>query len=427
MFRLFVIGLTGLLLSSMAAAATPTSAQIEQFKKLPKAQQQALAKQYGVDLDSLESQQRQTPSEDERPQALIDSRDVQAELATKRAADSSKEIVSESAEQLEPFGYSLFAGTPNTFAPLGYAPVPGSYMLGAGDTIKINLYGKETASYELEVNSEGDIEIPTLGVFNAVGLTYAELKKYIHDIVEQRMIGVRANITMGKLRSIQVFVLGAAYKPGAYTVSSLSTITHALVISGGVSEIGSLRNIQLKRAGKLVSELDIYDLLLKGDTSKDQLLRSGDVVFIPTRANSVSIDGDVRRPAIYEFKSGESVSELLGFAGGMLPNAYPQQARMERFDDRRLRAIENIDLSDPAALASLLKQGDFLHVPSTSERYSEAITLRGNIVRPGSYQLRKGMHISDLIKNREAYLKENTDLEYGLLVREINQRGRVRA
>jgi polysaccharide biosynthesis/export protein len=203
---------------------------------------------------------------------------------------------------LKPFGYDLFEGVPSTFAPVSDIQVPSDYIVGPGDKLEIQLYGNEPVGYSLTVERDGRINFPKLGPVNLTGLTFENARTAIEQRVAKQLIGSRVSVTMGDLRSIRVFVLGEANKPGSYTVSGLSTMTNALFVSGGVKKIGSLRNIQLKRNGKLITVLDLYDLLLHGDTSGDRQLLPGDVIFIPPIGPIVSVDGAVRRPAIYEIK-----------------------------------------------------------------------------------------------------------------------------
>jgi polysaccharide biosynthesis/export protein len=184
-------------------------------------------------------------------------------------------------ESLKPFGYDLFEGVPSTFAPVSDIQVPNDYLVGPGDTLNIQLYGSEPATYSLTVQRDGRVNFPKLGPVMVSGLTFTEVRSTLEDRVQQQLIGSHISVAMGDLRSIRVFVLGEAEKPGSYTVSGLSTMTNALFVSGGVKKIGSLRNIELKRDGRLVTVLDLYDLLLHGDTSHDQHLMPGDVIFIP--------------------------------------------------------------------------------------------------------------------------------------------------
>jgi len=205
-------------------------------------------------------------------------------------------------EALEPFGYDLFAGVPSTFAPVSDVPVPAEYVVGPGDRLEVQLIGNTKGRHSLVVGRDGRIMFPELGPIAVSGLRFEAAKARIESRVADQMIGTQAVVTMGDLRSIRVFVLGEAERPGSYTVSGLATVTNALFASGGVKTIGSLRNIELKRNGALVKRVDLYDLLLKGDTSGDARLLPGDVIFIPPVGSTVAVTGEIRRPAIYEIK-----------------------------------------------------------------------------------------------------------------------------
>ena len=194
-------------------------------------------------------------------------------------------------------------------------------------------------------------------------MTFDAARAAIEQRVAQQMIGTRVSVTMGDLRSIRVFVLGDAEKPGSYTVSGLSTMTNALFVSGGVKKIGSLRNIELKRNGRLVTTLDLYDLLLRGDTSGDRQLLPGDVIFIPPIGDIVSVDGAVRRPAIYELKREKTVAQAVEIAGGLLPDADEKLGQLERILPSRLREMHNIDLTAAAGRSTELANGDKMKDP----------------------------------------------------------------
>ncbi|MCJ8267938.1 MAG: SLBB domain-containing protein, partial [Psychrosphaera sp.] len=267
--------------------------------------------------------------------------------------------------------------------------------------------------------------IPELPPITVVGMSFSEVKKAILHQVKVKMIGVDASVSMGTLRSIRIFVLGESYKPGAYSMSSLSTITHALIASGGVSDIGSLRSIQLKRAGKVVAQLDLYDLLIRGDNANDVMLRANDVVFIPATGDLVEVSGQVRREAVFEMKAGESFQELIKMAGGFPSPAYPNSTLIERFNGGSLRTLVNIDLSKKANLAKSPVNGDKIHIPAVSEQYEHAISLIGAVVRPGKLQWREGIKISDLIKTVHGDLLAVSDLDYALVVRQINSKGDI--
>ncbi len=413
-----------ILMGAQAQAVTPSPQMIEQFKQLPKAEQQRLARQYGIDPSIISGSQ--TQQQVANPQ-VVTSRDVapiitSAEQKEKAELDFSADS---SSLKLRRFGYEMFAGEPSTFAPVSDVPVPGEYLVGPGDNIKVQLYGKENKEYDLVINREGVIQFPELGPIPVMGLSFSELRDTLSQRIQQQMIGIESNITMGELRSIRIFVAGDAYKPGSYTVSSLSTITQALFVAGGVNEIGSLRNVQLKRNGNLVGTLDLYDLLLKGDASGDLRLHSGDVVFIPSIGGLVSVSGEVRRPAIYELKKNETMADVIAMAAGLNPGAYPKSSSVERYNSKSLKTIVNVDLTTEQGKMTPAKAGDVIRVKSASEQYESAVTVVGAVVRPGKYQWVGGQKISDILPSLWGDLAISADLDYGLLVREVNQYGDI--
>ena len=330
------------------------------------------------------------------------------------------------AKNLKPFGYDLFAGTPNTFAPVINVPVSPNYLLGPGDVLQVMFYGKTNGAFGLEINRDGTVDFPELGPVGLAGLSFQEAKDMLQTRISTQMIGVQASISMGELRSMQIFVLGEAFKPGAYTVSSLSTITHALVVSGGVSNIASLRNIQLKRAGKTIASLDLYDLLMHGDTESDIRLQSADVIFIPTVGDLVSVNGQVLRPAIYELKGGESVADLIALSGGLGPKAYPSNASIERIQDGGFLTVLDLDLTKARDLKLLLKSGDGLSVSAIKDRIESTVSLQGHVYYPGSFSWAEDMRLSDLISGLEQF-PPGLDLDYAILSREDPLTGELTA
>jgi polysaccharide export outer membrane protein len=323
---------------------------------------------------------------------------------------------------LKPFGFDLFANTPNTFTPTNNIPVPSDYLLGPNDTLEILFYGKTNSSFSLAINRDGSVDFPGLGPVGLAGLTFTEAKEMLQTRIANQMIGTKASISMGNLRSMQIFVLGEAYKPGAYTISSLSTITHALISSGGVSDIASLRNIQLKRSGKLVSTLDLYDLLIFGDTSKDVRLQASDVIYIPTVDGLVSIDGQVLRPAIYELKGEATATDLIELAGGLGSKAFPQSARIERINDDGFMTVVDVDLTKADGQSLILKEGDYLRIDSIVDRKESIVTLTGHVYHPGEFKWREGMRVSDILGGIEKF-PPSLDLNYALISRETKPIG----
>ncbi len=319
-------------------------------------------------------------------------------------------------DELRPFGYELFAGSPSTFAPATDIPVPLNYVVGPGDTVVIQLYGQRNERYELAVSREGVIQFPNVGPLNVSGLSFEDMRELVQTTVNATLIGQDVSVTMGALRSIQIFMLGEVYRPGVYTVSSLATMTNALFASGGVSNLGSLRNIQLLRSGELVTTLDLYDLLLNGDTSNDSRLQPNDVIFIDTVGRTVGLSGEVRRPGIFELEDEETVGDILSLAGGLLPTAYLDIAHLERINTLGQRTIVDISLIDNASLNSVVRDGDLLYVDSILDQIESSVQLEGHVNRPGSFAWEEGMRVSDLVSMED--LLSNPDLNYALIVRE---------
>ncbi len=409
----------------------PSEEQLELFKKLSKEQQEALAKKYGMDLTTLglgkgASQPAENPAAPfilPRSGKQTDGERDPRDMSEEEYAEYQKQKEEEEKE-LKPFGYDLFEGQPTTFAPLAKAPVPANYLLGLGDKLLVNLYGKESQEYELEVNRQGQIVVPGLAPINVAGLSYSEAKVFIKNRIEEQNIGVTAHIAFGELGAIQIFVLGDAYVPGSYTVSSLSTITHALFASGGIKENGSLRNVQLKRAGKVVKHLDLYDLLLKGDTKDDVILQSGDVVFIPSVGKQVRVDGAVNRPAIYEVLPKENLDDLMSMVGGPSNEAYLSKVSLYRFKNGT-KLIQNIDLNKIDGKRLSVVNIAEVKVPKAAERLQDAIQILGEVSRPGFYEWYQGITLLSVIETEISFFTEHSDINYGLIIRK--SKGNVKA
>lgn len=319
---------------------------------------------------------------------------------------------------LKPFGYDLFAGVPSTFAPATDIPVPADYVIGPDDTVQIQLYGKDNQQYSLVVTRDGVLNFPSLGPIDVAGLRYEEMKKLLKKRIAKQLIGDQASITMGPLRSIRIFVLGDAMRPGSYTVSALSTMTNALFVSGGITPVGSLRDVQLKRDGKVVRHLDLYDLLLRGDTSKDMRLLPGDVIFVPPIGRTVGIYGEVKRPAIYELRNEKTIAQVLAMAGGLLPTAAPNAIQIQRILPNGDRTVLDIDASSAKGADMLVADGDTVDVRSVLDTNHDYVRLSGYVERPGLYQWHKGMRLTDLLPTLDL-LPARADLNYVLIKREL--------
>ena len=319
---------------------------------------------------------------------------------------------------LEPFGYDLFRGSPTTFAPATDIPVPSEYVMGPGDTIEAQLFGGTNANFPLVVTREGILNFPEIGPITVGGISFDELKTLVTERVQEQLTGVRVSITIGALRSIRIFVLGDAEYPGSYTVSGLSTMTNALFLSGGVKEIGSLRNIELKRNGVTLSTLDLYELLLNGDTSNDARLQPGDVIFVPPIGNTVAVDGMVKRPAIYELIDNEStVIDVIELSGGLIPKADVSAVKLERIIPGRGIAVRDIDTNSEIDGGERLQDGDVVRVLGNIDQFENVVHLDGNVQQPGPYEWTSGMRLSDLLKGPE-FVKPMSDLGYVFVRRE---------
>lgn len=315
-----------------------------------------------------------------------------------------QDFVAVSAGRILPlYGYNLFTEVPATFAPVDRVPVTPDYVIGPGDEILIRAWGQVDIDYRAVVDRNGMINIPKVGTLNVSSIKYQDLEGYLKTAIGRVFRNFDLTVTLGQLRSIQVFVVGQARRPGSYTVSSLSTLVNTLFASGGPSVKGSMRHIQLKRANQLVTEFDIYDLLLKGDKSKDVQLLPGDVIYIPPIGQLVAISGSVNVPAIYELKDKTSLEDLIGLAGGLTTTAAGRKVIVERILDRKVRKVDEFPL-DKTGLARTLRDGDLIQVLSLSLKFDNAVTLRGNVAFPARYPWREGLRIKDIIPDKDALI-----------------------
>jgi polysaccharide export outer membrane protein len=319
------------------------------------------------------------------------------------------------------YGRALFSRDVSTFAPTDDAPVPESYRLGVGDQLIVQLFGKENEQLNLQIGRSGDVTFPKLGSITLSGLTFEDARDLINTRVEQQLIGVDAIVSMGRLRAINVFMAGEVSVPGAYSVSAMTTVTQALFQAGGVTDIGSLRNIQVRRAGSVVATFDTYDLLMRGDVSDDIRLQSGDVVFVPPYNGVIDVEGELKRPMVYELAGGETMGDVLAMAGSFTRDAYPALSILTRQSDSLgLPQATTIDLSDASQLSLAALDGDTLKVPKVGSLVTNSVSLKGAVTRPGSYGWVPGMHVSDLIGNARRDLDRDADLGLGMIVRQKN-------
>lgn len=306
------------------------------------------------------------------------------------------------------FGRDLFQRAPSTFAPADEIPVTADYAVGPGDEVLVRLVGGESNSgnNRLTVDSSGNIYLPRVGTVHVAGLRASELQDRITTEVNRIFRNYTISVSLGQLRSIQVYLVGEARRPGAYTISGLSTLLNALFASGGPSVQGSMRHIQVRRGGQTLPEFDLYDLVLRGDKSRDLRLETGDTIFIPPVGPQVALAGSVRRPAIYELKGETTLDDVLKLAGGFSATGAPGQISLERIDTDLRRKATTVTL-DAAGRGMDLRDGDVLYAGHISPAYEQSVTIRGNLANPGRFAWKPGMRLSDILPDRRSLLTNN--------------------
>jgi len=317
-----------------------------------------------------------------------------------------QQLVQITTGQLLPiFGASLFSRVPSTFAPVDDVPVTPDYVIGPGDQLRLQVWGQVNQQGSYVVDRTGSIAIPQVGTIHVAGLQFSELTSFLRAQLGRVYRNFDLNVNMGQLRSIQIFVVGRARRPGSYTIGSLSTLLNALFASGGPTPEGSLRDIQVRRGSEVVTHFDMYDLLLHGDKTKDVLLQPGDVIFIPTVGPQVALVGSVSNPGIYELRGDTKIEQLLELGGGRTSVAAGSSVRLERIYQHMMRTILDVDVAKSPG--TILEGGDVVSVTSIVDRFKDAVTLRGNVANPGRYVWHEGMRISDLIPSKDALVTRN--------------------
>jgi polysaccharide export outer membrane protein len=405
---------------SMPAGIPPSV--LSQLQAMTPAQQQALAEKYGFSIpnaSSMDSQESAIGMPGEQLTPRTDS------LAAQTLNSELEAWFLENMSQEEPdrvrYGQSLFDSEISTFAPTDNAPVPGSYRLGVGDSLTVQLFGKENEEVNLQIGRTGDVTFPRLGSITLSGLTFEDARDLIKTRVAQQLIGVDAVVSMGRLRAINIFMAGEVAAPGAYSVSALTTVTQALFQAGGVTDIGSLRAIEVRRNNKAIARFDSYELLLKGNSKGDIRLTSGDVVYVPPFQSEVDVTGAVKRPMVYELLGGETAEQVIAMAGSFSRTAFPASTLLVRTsDDQGLGIAQTIDLTSDSGKATSIKSGDVLSVPEIGDLISNSVALKGAVTRPGNYGWFPGKRISDLIGDSRRDLAPDADLKFGMIVRQKN-------
>jgi len=331
--------------------------------------------------------------------------------------------VNDVAIRLKQFGYEMFAAPVSTFAPVTNVPVGPDYVIGPGDSFTLTLWGRVDAQYTLQVDRNGQIVLPEVGALRVWGMRYGELENYLQHELSRKFTDFKMSVAMDRLRTIQVFVVGEAASPGTYTVSSLSTAINALFAAGGPSRNGTLRKIRVSRNGQDPMSLDLYDLLMGGDKSKDVRLQDGDTIFIPLIGPVVGVAGNVKRPAIYEMAEPMTLKQALDLAGGVAFSGWLQRVQVERVSNHERRIVVDFDISRSGAAGqaspaetTILQDGDIVKVLPVPAREERTIRLKGHFVRPGKCEWKPGMRLSGVLTSYDVLLPQ-PNTEYGQIER----------
>ncbi|MCM2356636.1 MAG: SLBB domain-containing protein [Geobacteraceae bacterium] len=357
-----------------------------------------------------------TGAESEKLPGAESGQPAQADLSPIEQAVLAEEQAEEKAEakalpqpyrikSLSQFGYNFFRPSAAGFAPLTDIPVGADYVIGPGDRIVLSLWGSVEGTHELEVNRSGEIVLPRVGTVKVWGITFGRLPDVLKGALSKVFKDFELNVTMGKLRVIKVFVVGEVKAPGDYNLSSLSTLINALAAAGGPVKTGTLRNIQVKRAGKVVETADLYDFFLKGDKSRDIRLQPGDTIFVPVIGRVAGIAGNVKRPAIYELREERNLGDLIALAEGLLPTGYLQRVQISRVEAHEKKLVTDFNI-DPKGVGKSLDQVvaaipiqdmDIVKIFPISTTLRDHVRLNGYVLRPGDYALQPGMRLSRLL------------------------------
>jgi len=322
-------------------------------------------------------------------------------------------------ENLKPkiFGADLFKNKNSSFEPNLKLATPVNYIIGPDDQLNINVYGNSLVNWRLDVSPEGNINIPGIGVLNVGGKTIENATLQIKSKLAANNYaighGTNVQVTLGNIRSIKVIMIGQLEKPGTYTLPSLATVFNALYTAGGPTENGSLRQIEIIRNNRIIRHLDVYDFLVKGNQKDNIALQDQDVVRVPTYRTRVEMAGQIKIPALFEVLPGESLQDILSYAGGFTDSAYTARIKVSQISDqqRRLTDVVEADYKNYIPL-----RGDKYFIQSILNRFENRVVINGAVFRPGEYELQKGMTLFRLIENA-AGLKEDAFTERGTITR----------
>ena len=356
------------------------------------------------------------PIDDEVQMEDFDSPSFDSLVSKNPAVNSNEQISLFTTENPKIFGLDLFKDAPSTFAPIDLSPAPLDYVLGPGDELKIQFFGNVISNRIIPVNREGNIVIPEIGSIEISSLNFSEAKDKINALVDASLIGVSVEVSLAKIRSVQIFVLGNAFSPGAYTVSSLSNVSNILFFSGGPTDNGSLRNISVMRDGRSIASFDFYELLIKGNIKNDIRLQSNDAILINPTGKTVSIFGEVKNQARFELLEKENFKDLLFYASGLSNKADKNQITLSSYAENGERIYLNYSLSE--ILNVPLKDGDEIFIHSLPNTPRNLVKIIGEISASGSVAFESNLTLEDLIKPEDFY--ESTYAPFAIIERENN-------
>ncbi|MDA0345609.1 MAG: SLBB domain-containing protein [Proteobacteria bacterium] len=375
--------------------------QIDAMKRLSPSELEELLEQTGIDLPNSKFNSFESLQEDrnETNPSQEDTLNTEKDLISK-GEDQDNNLLNAPITPIKTFGHSVFNNRISTFAPVDNLPVPDDYILGPGDQLIIQFIGTENFQIAPTLSREGSIFIDKIGEIVLAGMTYSQSVDFIKKRISSELIGVQSIISMGKIKSINVFISGEVSNPGMYSLSSLTTITQSLYQAGGPTDIGSLRNIQVIRNGNIVNQFDAYDLLIYGNSQNDIRLRSGDVLFIPTIQGTATISGAVKRSYEFEILEKDTIGDLLEWAGGFSSNANPMFAYLlSNKEIGGLPSSKTLDLSQTSNLQILLHNNDQINIPVTGDALLNSIYISGEVNRPGPFGWYAGIKLSDIFND----------------------------
>ncbi|PYN54961.1 MAG: hypothetical protein DMD94_13375 [Candidatus Rokuibacteriota bacterium] len=328
---------------------------------------------------------------------------LQQVSAQQQGAASEQAFLGPYGAPLRQYGYAMFASNVSTFAPVDDIPVGPDYVLGPGDDLTINVWGAVDSTLIRTVDRNGRIVLPKVGDLRIWGLTFSQADRLIRDELGRYFRGFQASVTMGRLRTVSVHVVGEVCQPGVYTLSSLSTVTNALYSAGGPTKLGSLREVRLLRGNVQVAKLDLYDFLQRGDRTRDYRLESGDTIFVPTVGDVVAVAGEVKRPAIYEITSGARLADVVALAGGVTPTSYLKRVQVVRALPDAERVTLDVDLASHYLRGEEpgnppINAGDLVLIHRSDPRVYNIVKVEGAVRYPGAYELKPMMRISQLLQ-----------------------------